>query len=127
MTRLPRGAAVLVAALLAVSAAPSVAAASADPVASAARTCSVAGKERRLGATYVTSVRAFGLSCRSALSLVRDYHACRRRRGGADGRCPRVNGYRCTETRFSSPTQYDARATCRRGDRRVTQRYTQNT
>ena len=96
------------------------------PNASAAN-CSVSGKERKLGATYVTSVRASGLSCRSALSLVKDYHACRRGRGGADGRCPRVNGYRCRESRTSSPTQYDSRATCRKGGRRVVQRYTQNT
>ncbi|HEX2084763.1 MAG TPA: hypothetical protein VHF89_03700 [Solirubrobacteraceae bacterium] len=97
------------------------------PGTAAAATCSVKGKERRLGATYVTSVRAAGLSCRSALSLVRDYHACRRRRGGADGRCPRVGGYRCRERRTTSPTQYDSRATCRRGRRRVVQQYTQNT
>jgi hypothetical protein len=96
------------------------------PTASAAN-CSVRGKERELGATYVTSVRATGLSCRSALGVVRDYHRCRRRRGGADGRCPRVNGYRCRERRTSSPTQYDSRATCRKGGRRVVQRYTQNT
>jgi hypothetical protein len=94
---------------------------------SSAASCSVAGKERRLGATYVTSVRATGVGCSRALSLVRDYHACRRRRGGADGRCPRVRGYRCTERRVSSPAQYDSRATCRRGGRRVVQRYTQNT
>ena len=97
------------------------------PTATAAGACSVKGKERGLGATYVTSVRASGLSCRSALSLVKDYHACRRRRGGADGRCPRVNGYRCSESRTSSPTQYDSRATCRKGGRRVVQQYTQNT
>ncbi|HEX8207787.1 MAG TPA: hypothetical protein VF587_17105 [Solirubrobacteraceae bacterium] len=89
--------------------------------------CSVGGKERKLGATYVTKVTARGLSCRSALSLVKDYHACRRRRGGADGRCPRVNGYRCRESRTSSPTQYDSKATCRKGGRRVVQQYTQNT
>ncbi len=117
---------VLFAALVVVLVAAPAAAAAADPAATAARTCSVKGKERRLGATYVTSVRASGLSCRSALSLVKDYHACRRRRGGADGRCPRVNGYRCSESRTSSPTQYDSRATCRRGGRRVSHVYTQN-
>ncbi len=102
-------------------------AASAGPTATAAGACSVKGKERKLGATYVTSVRASGLSCRSALSLVKDYHACRRSRGGADGRCPRVNGYRCRESRTSSPTQYDSTATCRKGGRKVVQKYTQNT
>ena len=46
---------------------------------SPAATCSVSGKERELGATYVTSVKASGTSCRSALSLVKAYHRCRRR------------------------------------------------
>ncbi len=126
MERSSRAAATLLAAVL-LSLTALAAPAAADPTAQAARTCSVSGKERRLGATYVTSVRAYGLSCRSALSLVRDFHRCRRSRGGADGRCPRVNGYRCSESRTSSPTQYDSRATCRRSGRRVVQRYTQNT
>ncbi|HEV2813302.1 MAG TPA: hypothetical protein VGW10_08630, partial [Solirubrobacteraceae bacterium] len=103
MRRLPALAAVLAVALCAP------AGASSPPVATAAAACSVAGKERKLGATYVTSVRATRVSCRRALALVRDYHRCRRSRGGADGRCPRVNGYRCSERRTSSPTQYDSR------------------
>jgi hypothetical protein len=97
------------------------------PAAASARTCSVKGKERRLGATYVTAVSATGISCAGALDVVRGYHRCRRRRGGADGRCPRFSGYRCSERRTSSPSQYDSRATCRKGGRRVVQRYTQNT
>lgn len=105
-------------------AAPSIAA---DPVATAAAKCSVKGKERNLGATYVTSVRATGLSCRKALARVKAYHACRRERGGADGRCPRFDGWKCSESRTTSPTQYDSTATCRKGDRQVKQKYTQNT
>ena len=89
--------------------------------------CSVKGKERKLGATYVTKVTASGISCGGALDVVKAYHRCRRARGGADGRCPRVSGYRCSEKRTSSPTQYDSRATCRKGSRRVVQQYTQNT
>ena len=92
-----------------------------------AATCSVSGKERELGATYVTSVKASGTSCRRALRLVKAYHRCRRENGGADGRCRRVKGYRCTERRTTSPTQYDSKATCKDGDRRVVQQYTQNT
>ena len=124
MRPMPR---LLLATALLVSLIAATAVAAPGPTATAAGACSVKGKERRLGATYVTSVRATGLSCRSALSLVKDYHACRRRRGGADGRCPRVNGYRCSEQRTTSPTQYDSRATCRKGGRRVVQQYTQNT
>lgn len=102
-------------------------AASGGPTATAAASCSVKGKERRLGATYVTKVSTRRVGCRSALRLVKAYHGCRRRRGGADGRCPRINGFRCRERRTSSPTQYDAKATCRKGGRRVVQQYTQNT
>jgi hypothetical protein len=97
------------------------------PAAAHARGCSVNGKERKLGATYVTSVSATGISCSGALDVVRAFHRCRRERGGADGRCPRFSGYRCSERRSTSPTQYDSRATCRKGGRRVVQRYTQNT
>ena len=116
----------LVIALLAGVLAATAAAAPAGPTATAARACS-SGDGRGLGATYVQRVRTRNVSCRRALGLIRDYHACRRRRGGADGRCPRVNGYRCSEDRFANaPTQYDSRATCRRGGRRVSHVYTQN-
>ena len=97
------------------------------PSSAAAATCSVKGKERKLGATYVTKVTATKISCGGALDVVKAFHRCRRSRGGADGRCPRVSGYRCSESRTSSPTQYDSRATCRKGSRRVVQQYTQNT
>jgi hypothetical protein len=127
MLRLPHAAALAVAALALALAASAFAAAPDGPVATASRTCSVSGKERELGATYVSAIRAYGVSCRRALRLVRAYHRCRRTRGGADGRCPRVDGYRCRERRTTSSTQYDSRATCRRGGRRVVQRYTQNT
>ena len=106
-------------------AAPSIAA---DPVATAAAKCSVKGKERSLGTTYVSSVRVSGVGCRRALRLVKAYHRCRHERGGADGRCPRVDGWRCRERHLlTSATQYDSRATCRKGSRRIVQRYTQNT
>ena len=97
------------------------------PATAPARGCSVKGKERKLGATYVTAVSASGISCSGAFDVVKAFHRCRRARGGADGRCPRFNGYRCSESRTSSPTQYDSRATCRKGSRRVVQQYTQNT
>ncbi len=70
-----------------------------------------------------------GTSCRNAKRVVRAFHRCRKRSGGADGRCRRrVLRYRCTEgTRLKSPTQYDARVNCRRGRALVSHRYTQNT
>ena len=97
------------------------------PAASHARSCGISGKERDLGATYVTAVKARGISCSGALEVVRAFHHCRRERGGADGRCRRFSGYRCRERRTTSPTQYDSRAVCRKNGRRIVQRYTQNT
>ena len=115
MPRLVAAAALTAAALLA-SSAPAT-----------AGSCSVAGKERKLGATYVTKVSTSGVGCASALRFVKRYHGCRHRHGGRDGRCRRLDGYRCSEKRTTSPTQYDSRATCRKGSRRISQLYTQNT
>jgi hypothetical protein len=91
-----------------------------------ARTCNIHGKERKLGATYVTSLKATGVSCASAETFVKGFHKCRHRHGAA-GRCAHLNGYRCTEKRESIPTQYDSRATCTRAHRKIVQVYTQNT
>jgi len=95
--------------------------------AAALKRCDISGRERRLGATYVTSLSASGVSCSYAERLVRAFHRCRRRNGGADGRCRRVLRFRCSERRTSSPVQYDSRTSCRRGGDRVVFRYTQNT
>jgi hypothetical protein len=117
--------------LVAVAAVGSAPAADADPSAesSALRRCNISGQERTFGTTYVTSLRVRGTSCRNAKRVVRAFHRCRKRSGGADGRCRRrVLRYRCTEgTRLKSPTQYDARVNCRRGRALVSHRYTQNT
>ena len=90
------------------------------------RTCNIHGKERKLGATYVTSLKAAGVSCASAETFVKAFHKCRHRHGRA-GRCAHLSGYTCTEKREAIPTQYDSRATCTRGSRRIVQVYTQNT
>jgi hypothetical protein len=97
------------------------------PVAHPSAKCNISGKERKLGATYVTSLTASGVSCSSAQTLVKAFHKCRREHGGADGKCSKVSGYRCTEKREAIPTQFDARATCTKGKSKVTQTYTQNT
>lgn len=98
-----------------------------EATAAALKRCGISGEERKLGATYVTTLSASGVSCSYAKRLVRAFHRCRRSRGGADGRCPRVIRFRCTERRSASPVQFDSRATCRRGGDRVVFRYTQNT
>ena len=98
------------------------------PAAASARSCSLSTSEqRRLGATYVTTLSVSGLSCSSGKRQVRAYHRCRNRNGGKDGRCARVDGYRCSERRSGIKTQFSGRVTCRRGSRVVKHTYTQFT
>ena len=89
-------------------------------------TCNIRGKERKLGTTYVTALKATRVSCARAQRFVKAFHKCRHRHGKA-GRCARLSGYRCSEKREAIPTQYDSRAICTRGHRRIVQVYTQNT
>jgi len=98
-----------------------------SPQASASATCSLRGYWRSLGTSYVHRLTVRAISCATGRSLVRSYHACRRRNGGLRGRCSYVRGYRCTEFRRSSRYQFDATASCRRGIRRFVVSYTQNT
>src|SRR5215217_4595007 len=96
--------------------------------AAAATRCDVSRDGRRLGTTYVTKLTTTKVSCIKAKSVVKAYHRCRRANGGVKGRCAsRVQGFRCTETRQSIPTQFDARATCRDGSRVIRFNYEQFT
>lgn len=92
--------------------------------------CSVSGKERKLGTTYVTKLSARDASCSSAESLVKAFHACRHKNGD-DGKCTtKVKGYSCRETRPSNlktPTSYDSDVTCTNGSKGVKHHYQQNT
>jgi hypothetical protein len=98
-----------------------------SPAAAATR-CDVSKDGRKLGTTYVTKLTATNVTCTKAKSVVKAFHRCRRANGGAKGRCTsRVQGFRCTETRQSIPTQFDARATCRDGSRVVRFNYEQFT
>ncbi len=103
--------------------------ASAAPLeASAARTCSVAGKERKLGASYVTKLSTRRVTCADARSFSRLYHRCRRDHGGIKGRCPRVRGFSCSERRYNKiDISYDSDVLCTRGAQRIRQTYTQLT
>lgn len=104
-----------------------VAAHAVSPAAAASR-CDVSKDGRKLGTTYVTKLTATNVTCTKAKSVVKAFHRCRRAHGGAKGRCPsRVQGFRCTETRESIPTQFDARATCRDGSRAIRFGYEQFT
>ena len=123
-------ASMLVAAVV-VAAFPSVSAgAGSGPHAEAARGCKLTRSEQdRLGTTYVISLRVSGTTCANGKKVVKAYHRCRNRNGGRDGRCrSRVFGYRCSERRLNViPSQYDARARCKRTGREVFHKYTKNT
>ncbi len=105
-------------------------AAQSAPVAHAAATCSVRGKERTFGPTYVTKLTVSGgATCAGGKAIVRAYYRCRVQHGGKTrGRCASVSGYRCTEKRYDAiPTQFSAHVTCTAGKRRVLHDYTQFT
>jgi hypothetical protein len=94
----------------------------------AAKTCDISGKERKLGATYVTSLKVRKVTCGKAQKAVKAYHQCRHRNGKA-GKCSqRVKGFKCSDRRFDKiPTQYDSRTTCKKGSARIWHVYTQFT
>src|SRR3954449_10419630 len=102
--------------------------AGASPQVHAARSCHLSAHEQRhLGASYVTSLSVRHTSCSNGKAVVRAYQKCRRAHGWK-GKCGhRVKGYKCARhITASSPVQYDAKVSCRRGGKRVWHHYTQN-
>ncbi len=105
--------------------------ATAGPTAQAAKSCSLSQAERggstpsTLGATYVTSLSVKNTSCGKGKRVVRAYHSCR----GSKMACKKkVMGFKCRQkTLATSPLQYDAKVTCKKGGKRVKHTYTQNT
>ena len=91
--------------------------------------CDIRKDGRKLGTTYVTSLKVSHVSCAAAKRVVKAFHACRRAHGGVKGRCAkRVSGYRCSERRGDTiPTQYSAKVTCTRSPRSIRFNYTQYT
>ncbi len=90
-----------------------------------AKSCNIDGKQQDLGATYVTTLSAKGTSCGKAETVVRGYNECR----GSGKKCGRkVSGFKCKTTVLAtSPLQYDAKVSCKKGGSRVKFTYTQNT
>jgi hypothetical protein len=107
----------------------------AEPVATAASfsPCDITGKQRNLGASYVTSVKVQGVSCTKAEKVVAAYHRCRHQNGGPAGNCTgTVLGFKCKDgSRTGVPdVQYNATAKCRQASdsaKRIKSSYTQNT
>ena len=116
----------LVASVLLATAASAAPAASGSPEATAAQTCSIRNLWRKLGAFYVTKLSTRRVSCADAKSFSKLYHACRHRRGGRFGTCPRVRGFRCSEHRYNkNPVykSYDSDVLCTRGGQRIRETY----
>jgi hypothetical protein len=103
----------------------------AAPASASLKNCPMSLKEQQhLGAEYVTSLKVKGATCARGKDVVRQYNRCRKQRGGVAGRCPKshaIDGYHCTEVRNSIATQFDAKATCRKGTRRIIFTYFQHT
>lgn len=96
----------------------------AAPVAHQSRTCSPPDYP---GSGYFTSLSVRGVSCAKGRRVTMAHYRCRTESGRA-GRCHRrVLRYSCKENRQTIPSEIDSRVTCRRGSRRVTYTYQQNT
>ena len=91
--------------------------------------CSLSSSEQRnLGASYVYTLKVRNLSCDKAKNLVKKFHDCRHNNGGADGTCNGVSGYSCnTKILDEAPTQFSAKATCRKGSKKFKQTFGENT
>jgi len=91
--------------------------------------CSLSSSEQRnLGASYVYTLKVKNLSCDKAKNLVEKFHQCRHDNGGADGNCSSVSGYSCnTKILDEAPTQFSAKATCKKGSKKFKQTFGENT
>lgn len=74
---------------------------------------------------FLGKITTTNISCSYAKKFVVSYYRCRIRAGGVDGRCARINSFRCTERRETIPTEIDARVTCRRGTQKIIHTYQQ--
>ncbi len=106
----------------------------ASPVAHSASfsKCNIDGKQQHLGASYVTSLKVQGVSCKKAAKVIKAYHRCRHQSGGAAGMCTAtLLGFKCKDgKRTGVPNvQYNATAKCHKvskASKRVKSSYTQN-
>ena len=99
-------------------------------MASKASTCTLSTHEQRhLGASYVqTPLKVKNISCDKAKGVVKDFHTCRHNNGGANGTCPKVDGFTCNEKIIDKgPYQFTAKATCKKGDSKIKQIFIENT
>jgi hypothetical protein len=99
--------------------------------ASAFSACNIDGKQRDMGASYVTTLKVQGVGCTKGEKVIRAYHQCRHQ-SAPDGSCGHaVLGFTCKDgKRVGVPdVQYNATAKCRKlsnDAKRIKSSYTQN-
>jgi hypothetical protein len=113
----------------ALAALPTGAGAASKPVVSKSASCDLSASEQRhLGASYVYTLKVKNLSCGKGKKLVKAFHECRHDNGGADGTCNGFSGYSCNEKILDeAPTQFSAKATCKKGSKKFKQTFGENT
>jgi hypothetical protein len=93
--------------------------------------CNISGKQKSLGASYVTSLKVAGVSCAKGEKVIKAYHQCRHE-SGPGGSCGRtVLGFSCKDGKRQSvpDVQYSTTAKCRKtsnAGKRIKSAYTQN-
>src|SRR4051794_28509640 len=77
---------------------------------------------------YFAGLKVTGISCAGGRDVERGHYRCRTKHG-IQGKCPSFSGWHCTEFRPASgrdKVEYNARVTCKKGNRRVVFAYQQN-
>src|SRR5689334_9595683 len=94
------------------------------PTAHAAANCS----DLRPGDGYIVNIKTKGVGCKTGHKVAKAHRSCRLAHGKR-GKCTRkVLGYSCKEgKRNSISTQFTAKVSCKRGSKRVSFVYQQNT
>ena len=104
-------------------------AAAAGPTATAAlKTCSSPNSPKYPSSKggYFTKLIVDGLSCADGKKVMMAHARCRLD-NGLKGKCPSVKSYTCTQRAGEvSSTEYNARVTCKKGNRRVQYFFQQN-
>ena len=99
------------------------------PTAMASKSCHLTiNQQRHSGATYLTQLSVSGVSCSTGLKLEKAWQACRKKTAGHRTCKKRVSGYSSSQKILgSSKVEYDAKVTMKRGSKKVTFIYQQNT
>jgi hypothetical protein len=95
----------------------------------AQRSCDITGKQRSLGASYVTSLKVIGVSCRKGKKVTKEYHQCRKGKGGKGSKAGcTIRGFGCKTKVLQEVqgVQFNGKMVCKKGAKRVISKYVQN-